>query len=398
MGRSFLRFSAWAITLFGSTISAHASTMPKPAWVAQLHAPVYNVPQAANGMLYLTSMQGTGANVFALDAKTGKTIWSFDTKGAVAIPPTVGAAQLFVASDADDVHYMRALNAQTGALVWEYTRNQPPECMCSYPSTLADGLLMAQTDGHSLFAFQPQGGVPSRRVWSFAGNGALLTNPVMTDGVVVAGSADRNVYGLDAKTGKILWQQTTGYAFTADPVVADGVVIIGDQGGNMDGFALKTGKILWSTTANGAIDNKAVIAGTTAFLASEDHNIYALNIQNGQVIWQYTMDDYASFPLTIAGDEVVVDNRAGQLMALDARHGARLWQTDLQGTPFSAPLLWPAHHAVVLKVNDHEVSAYNLESGKALWQYQTKAVVTVPVISAGDVAVATSQGAVLAFH
>lgn len=379
---------------------ALAMAAPKPdvVWSTTLNVPVYNPLQSSDGFVYLTSLQDSGPNVFAIDDSTGKLIWSFATKGSIAIPPTVGDTQLFVASDVGDTHFMRAINSKTGALIWEYTRDQPPQCMCSYQSKLTGGLLFAQTDGHSLFAFQPQGAAPSRRLWSFAGDGALLTNPVTADNVVVIGSADRNVYGLDAKTGKILWQQTTGYAFTADPVVIDDIVVIGDQGGNMDGFDLKTGKLLWSTTADGAIDDAAVLKGKTAFFVSEDHNIYALNVMNGQVNWHYTMDDFAAFPPVVSGDLVVVDNRAGDLIALNTINGKRVWQVDLNGTPFSAPILWNARNAVVLKVGDHEISAFALNSGKNLWQYKTKAVVTLPVIAGKTVDVATSEGNVIGLH
>lgn len=398
MKYSRLGFCFFALATLLSSVRAHAETAPHSAWTAKLNVPVYNPPQAVNGHVYLTSMQSSGPNVFALNGKNGKLVWSFATKGAVAIPPTVGDTQLFIASDVEDTHYMRALNAATGAVIWEYTRDQPPQCMCSYQSTLADGILFAQTDGHGLFAFQPLGDAPSRRLWSYEGNGALLTNPVTANGMVVIGSADRHVYGLDAKTGKVLWQQTTGYAFTADPVIVDDVAVIGDQGGNIDGFALKTGKQLWTVSASGAIDNAAVIEDHTAFLVAEDHNLYALDVTNGKVRWQYKMEDFAAFPPVATSKAVIVDNRSGQLIALDVDTGKSLWQADLNGTAFSSPVLWAARNAVVVKVGDHEIAAFGLRSGKNLWRFKTKAVVTLPVIDGKNVDVATSQGAVLAIY
>lgn len=374
----------------------HAAPAPQTAWSTMLKVPVYNTPQERNGQVYLTSTQPSGPNVFAIDGSTGKPLWSFATQGAIAIPPTVGPTQVFVASDVGNTHFMRAIDAKTGALIWKYTRDQPPECMCSYQSTLTGGLLFAQTDGHSLYAFEPSGLAPSKRLWSFEGDGALLTKPVAADGVVVIGSADRNVYGLDAKTGKTLWTATTGYAFTANPVVVDGVVVIGDQGGNIDGFDLKTGKSLWNFGANGAIDDAAVTEGKTAYVVSEDHNVYALDITSGKTVWQYTMDDYAEYPPIIVGNLVVVDNRAEQLIGLDAAKGSLVWQTDLSGTPFSPPIAWQDGKALVLKIGDHKIAAFDSSSGKPIWEYSTAAVVTVPIVSDHHVNVATSTGEVMA--
>jgi outer membrane protein assembly factor BamB len=375
---------------------AHAASAPETLWSTNLKAPVYNTPQERDGQVYLTSTQSSGPNVFAIDGRTGKPMWSFATQGSIAIPPTAGATQVFVASDVGNTHFMRAIDAKTGALIWKYTRDQPPECMCSYQSTLTGGLLFAQTDGHSLYAFEPSGSAPSKRLWSFDGDGALLTKPVVADGLVVLGSSDRNVYGIDAKTGKTLWTGTTGYSFSADPVIAGGVVVIGDQGGNIDGFDLKTGKQLWSFGASGAIDDGAVINGKIAYVVSEDHNLYALDIANGQTVWQHAMDDYAEHPPILLGHLVVVDNRAGQLIGLDAAKGSLVWQTDLDGTPFSPPVPWQGGKAVVLKIGDHTIGAFDTGSGKPIWEYGTQAVVTLPIVSGHHVNVATSTGEVMA--
>jgi outer membrane protein assembly factor BamB len=360
-----------------------------------LNVPVYTPPQARDGSVFLTSLQPTGPNLFALDGQTGKPLWRYATQGAIGIPPTVGATQVFVASDIGNTHYLRALDAKTGHLIWQYTRDQPPECMCSQASILSGGMLFAQSDGHSLYAFAPNGAAPSKRLWQFPGNGAPLTAPVVASGLVVFGSGDHNVYALDAKTGVVKWTGTTGYVFTASPAIGHGVVVIGDQGGNIDGFSLNTGKPLWSFPA-GAIDVAAAIAGDTAYLVSEDHSVYALDIASGQQVWQYGMDDYAAFSPVLADNLVIAANRAGQLVALDAKTGKLAWQTSLDGTPFSQPEFWPAEHAIVLKIGDHEIGAFDAATGKTLWLYNTPLVVTPPVVNGQNVDAVTSDGKAIA--
>jgi outer membrane protein assembly factor BamB len=394
-----MRFIQGLKSPFFGTVLAAASVIgtaqaapPNVVWSTSLKQPVYNTPQARDGRLYMTSLQSAGPNVFGLDGRSGKLLWTFATDGSIAVPPTVGRTQVFVASDIGSTHFLRAIDAANGALIWKYTRGQPPQCMCSYPSTLTGGLLFAQTDGHSLYAFDPSGAAPSKRLWSFDGDGALLTAPIAADGVVVVGSSDRNVYGLDARSGKTLWTGTTGYAFTAAPQIVGATVVIGDQGGNIDGFDLKTGKPVWNFGASGAIDNRAVAAGGTAYLVSEDHNVYALNAANGQTVWQYGMDDYAEQPPVLVGSALIVGNRAGQLLSLDAGSGKRLWRTDLGGTPFSAPLLWPSQKAVVLKIDDHALGAFDLATGHSLWRYTSPDVVTRPLVDGTNVDFATSAG------
>ncbi len=388
------RFLLAGLLVLGTTITnAHAAPAPRIIWSVNLDAPVYSPPQARNGSLFLTSIQPTGPNLFAVAEQSGKLLWSYATQGAISIPPTVGKTQIFVASDIGNTHFLRAIDAKTGFLIWQYTRHQPPECMCSQASILSGGMLFAQSDGHSLYAFLPSGAAPSKRLWQFPGNGAPLTSPVVAGGFVVFGSGDHNVYALDAKTGAVKWTGTTGYVFTATPAISDGVVVIGDQGGNIDGFDLNTGKSLWSDSA-GNVDVAAVIARGTAYVVTEDHSVYALNVTNGRQLWQYDMEDYAVFSPILAGQLVIVANRAGQLVALDAKTGKLVWQTDLNGTPFSQPEFWAAENAVVLKINDHAIGAFNAATGKALWLYNTPLVVTPPVVNGKAVDVVTSNGTV----
>ena len=47
-----------------------------------------------------------------------------------------------------------------------------------------------------------------RKLWSFQSGKRIVGTPAATDGIVVFGSADHNIYGLDAVTGKERWRVT----------------------------------------------------------------------------------------------------------------------------------------------------------------------------------------------
>jgi outer membrane protein assembly factor BamB len=378
--------------------SASAATTPEILWSSPLQVPVYATPRVSDGHIYVTSTQSTGPNVFALDAANGSIAWRYATSGAITISPTIGRTQVFVASDIGDTHFMRALDAKTGALVWQYTRNKPPECMCSHDAQASAGLLFAQTDGHSLYAFAPVGAMPSRRIWQFKGDGARLTTAATGSGLVVFGSANHDLYALDARTGAVAWTARTGYGFVAPPVIGQDVVVAGNRGGTIHAYDLATGKSLWSASTNGAIDHAAVIDGRTAYIVSDDRTVDAFDLKTGHPLWQHTMADYATAtPLIdaslIKAGAVIVANRAGDLLALNAATGKPIWQTTLGGTPFSAPMPW--HGDIVLKIGDHAVAAYAVSTGRPVWRYDSAAVVTDPIATAVGVTLATSGGRVL---
>lgn len=89
------------------------------------------------------------------------------------------------------------------------------------------------------------------------------------DDVIYWGTADTHLLALEARTGKLIWETSTGDYHDADghnhaPLVADGKVFIGHAGGDlgvpgrMRAFDAKTGKLLWTTrTAPTRDDPKA---------------------------------------------------------------------------------------------------------------------------------------------
>jgi outer membrane protein assembly factor BamB len=74
------------------------------------------MPAVANGMLYIGSLRK--GNVYALNTKTGKVLWTYQTGGPVESSVAVANGVVYVS--ATNASGMYALNAQTGKLLWNY--------------------------------------------------------------------------------------------------------------------------------------------------------------------------------------------------------------------------------------------------------------------------------------
>src|SRR6516225_4175989 len=78
---------------------------------------------------------------------------------------------------------------------------------------------------------------PERRYRCPAGKYAtgdvVDSSPAVANGVVYVGSADHDVYALNAGTGALLWKYTTGSSLTGSPAVANGVVYVGSWDDNV---------------------------------------------------------------------------------------------------------------------------------------------------------------------
>ncbi len=392
-----MRYGIASALLFFAPVVALAVPSSAPVlWSLDLPGPIYSIPKVSDGTVYLDTAQAHGPNVFAV--KKGRILWRFAAGGAIPRAVTIGGEQVFVASDVGQTHFMRAINARTGALVWDYARREPPQCMCSHISHYAGNLLFAQTDGHSLYAFHPVGNMPDHRIWRFVGDGARLTVPAVSGDTVVFGSADHRVYGLAAGTGKILWKQSTGYSFVAGPVVWNGTAILGNRGGTVHAYSAVTGKPLWSFSTEGPIDAPALVWRNRVFVASGpgDRGIYALAAATGHLLWRARLGDYTRWAPVLDGTTLVIASRDGYLAGLSAQTGRVRWRTRLQGEPLSQPLLWQGK--IVLKVNDHRIEAYDAAGGRPEWLYATRAVVTAPVAGEHHLYVGTSAGKLLSFR
>jgi outer membrane protein assembly factor BamB len=102
------------------------------------------------------------------------------------------------------------LHASTGAAVGTYTSDTPP----AFAGNLAYFMNGGTLEAHNL----PGLGV----AWTFAGDGGLVTAPVVVNGVVYVGSSSGTLYGLNSASGVLKWSGAVGAAMSRpDSIFAD---------------------------------------------------------------------------------------------------------------------------------------------------------------------------------
>ncbi len=75
-------------------------------------------------------------------------------------------------------------------------------------------------------------------VWSYATGQDVLSSPALLGEVVVVGSHDGHVHGVDAATGRQLWTVPTGSGVHAGPAITpEGMVIVGNMAGTVTALA-----------------------------------------------------------------------------------------------------------------------------------------------------------------
>lgn len=91
-------------------------------------------------------------------------------------------------------------DAQSGAILGSYVADNPPAISSATGYFLQSGILKAISLGSQA------------TLWSFSGDGQLVTSPIVVNQYVFIGSASGTVYALDQNSGHILWQDSVGSA------------------------------------------------------------------------------------------------------------------------------------------------------------------------------------------
>jgi len=226
-------------------------------------------PVVVEGIVY-TSFKG----FHAYNASTGDKIWNVTSSDQFSSPIISNGIVYF-----NGYSIIFALDALTGAKVWQFTTNSATQYHLSSP-TIYNGHVYAGLSER----FYCLDALTGNEVWNYS-KGAFGSSPAVADGVVYFGNQDFNVYALNTSTGAKIWSYKTDYVIDSSPAVASGAVYVGSGDGNLYAFNASTGGKLWNFTLQPLLDEHGygrylfaspAIANEIIYMGSSDGTLYAL--------------------------------------------------------------------------------------------------------------------------
>jgi outer membrane protein assembly factor BamB len=214
-------------------------------WSSQLPAQYAftSPPTAINGVVYVGGA-GSGGTHYAVDETNGNVLWKNPVSNGDHSSPSVSSDGVFVTYPCQAYKF----DPLSGTSLWHYSG--PCSGGGGRTPVYANGLLYMR-DWSSTFGlifnaatgiqsgnfsesssapipafstqiefFQNNGtlqgiDLTTRNVlWSFAGDGYLVSAPIVIDQYVIVGSSSGNVYALDATTGTQIWNGAAGAAIS----------------------------------------------------------------------------------------------------------------------------------------------------------------------------------------
>lgn len=223
-----------------------AETMPDP-FDFYLSSPVL-----WQGKVFFGSGDG---NIYALDASSGKLIWKFKTGDVVHASPAIADGTLFVGSWDS---YFYALDAATGKQKWRFKTGEDPaihnQVGIQSSAVVANGVVYFGCRDSNLYALDAKSG---EKKWVFNNKGSwVIGSPTAKDGKVYFATSDSGLfYGLDAKTGSVIFSLKFIWPLFSSPAIAGSTLYIGSHEGKLMAVDLTTQKPAWVFQTDGSRQN-----------------------------------------------------------------------------------------------------------------------------------------------
>jgi outer membrane protein assembly factor BamB len=305
------------------------------------------------------------AEVSALDAKTGSTVWHKDLRpaagpskrggpfglipqksdrlgfgGGVALGPD---NKLYVASG---FRFVAQIDAATGNVNW----TQPTSTPIHGAPNVADGRVFVISTDNELLTFSAETGAPGWTYQALSEPARILaaSTPAVSGDTVVAGFASGELVALRAANGNDLWSEALSRASRTNalseirdipgrPVIYKGDVFAVSHSGVFAATDLRTGQARWSLPVTAITTPWA--AGDVVFVVDKAGQVICVSRENGSVYWIQDLNNTEalskkqkkkrakhprlwSTPILASGRLITVSSD-GEAVALNAKTGAK---------------------------------------------------------------------------
>ncbi|WMY94890.1 MAG: outer membrane protein assembly factor BamB [Arsenophonus sp.] len=290
----------------------------------------------------------------------------------------------FVVYGADRNGIVKAIDFNSGNILWStdllnhiglFTNNKP--ILLSSGLTVAEDKLYMGAETGQLIALNK---VDGKVAWITNVAGEAISQPVVSDGLVLTHTTSGVLQALDVKNGKIKWSiHLDNYSILSirgksAPSVFYGVAIVGSNHGRITAIKLSQGEILWQQY----IDNISSINKTTdlhdinmtpvidinlgiIFAIAYNGNLVAINLHSSQIIWSRNLGSIHD--IIVKDETIYLVDQKDSVFAVRKSDGVILW---MQNALLYRHLTAPSIYNSFLVMGDKEGYLYwlNIDNGQ----------------------------------
>lgn len=296
------------------------------------------VPKPVGGRVYAADARG---HVMALDAATGRSLWTRDTDRELTAGPGYGDGLVLVGTGDGEVV---ALDADSGAERWV---SRVSSEVLAVPAA-AHGVVVVHTIDGRIAGLEAATGKPR---WQYERTTSGLglrgsSSPMISGTKAITGMAGGRIVAVDVERGLPLWETTitapTGrselervHDIIGDPLLYQGAVFVGTYQGEIAGLLEGTGQIAWRRKAS--THSALASDGRALFFTDDADNVWSAEPRDGAALWKQDKlrARRLSAPAALDG-YVFVGDLDGYVHVLSAQDGSLVARTRVGSSPISA--------------------------------------------------------------
>jgi len=298
-------------------------------WQLALESPPSQPPAFDDARAYVATRSG---RIVAVDHASGEIAWSAEAASTVA-PASSG--RVVVGANAATAW---ALDADSGRALW----HRPlPAAAGIGPVTIASGVvfvtdageavLLAADDGHEIWR-RDLGGPPSAVAASASGGPWI-------------GLKDGRVVSIEPVRGGIAWTRRLKATPLALTPVRDRV-FVGAADRFLYSLKVKSGRVAWRWRTGGDVAGPAAADARRIYFASRDATLRALDRRHGDLKWQRPLATRATGGPLLAGDMLILAGVSPELRGFRTSDGGGAGVVAIPGRALRGPVFAPQRGTV----------------------------------------------------
>jgi outer membrane protein assembly factor BamB len=278
------------------TFYALSTDKGKVQWKRKTGSLNASAPAYANGRLFAVNLEPHQAFALRPNEHGSEVLWRHPLPGRSESSPLVHNGRVILGCESGDIF---ALDAKTGKTRWTVSTAGPVKGGLAYH----DGTVFAGNYAGEIYAIDASSGQVKWTAHTQGGGllrgGGVYSTPAVAWGRVYLGSLDGRIYSYLEKTGELAWSHSTGAEVYPSPAVADTphsppTVYAGSQDKHFYALDARTGELRWEHPLDGIVLGSSSVVGETVYVSMIGPNVGTVgyHVKNGKKVFENDQGEY----------------------------------------------------------------------------------------------------------
>lgn len=314
----------------------HSYGQKSVSWKFKTDGRIYSTPKIDNDIVYF----GSGdENIYAVQLETGELLWKYKTAGKVHSSPTTNDKHVFFSSTDGHVY---CLDKIQGALVWKFESEGEKQYglwdyYLSSPKLDGNVLFWGSGDTH-IYALNTLNG---NVIWKYKTDDIVHADPLIYEEGVYVGSFDGFLYKLNKYNGALIWKFNTigSYFFPKGEIqkrvtIHNGFVYFGSRDYNLYVVDAKKGRGVWNfrEPRGWIISTPTIHENFVYFGTSDGHLFYCFGTNTALKEWEVKTNMRVYSKAASYNDEILFSTFDGKIVSVNYKTGAQNWEFQTEAS------------------------------------------------------------------